>query len=125
MDSLAEVQGEVHQAFLASRRMEYLISSPKFTDIYYDSTPQEIKELAKILKEMDTVALEQWVDDHNSTDLEDLGIRALISRARKVRVPRYSSLTKIQLAKEIRKYEKIRDDKRDAQDALEHEAREQ
>lgn len=99
---------QVERLFRTIRRIRYLVNSDWFEDVYNKASEVDKKRLAKYLDDFNIVGLRKWVEDQ--MDLESLSYRQLRRLASMQLIPYYSTMTKDELIKTLRRLNANKED---------------
>lgn len=100
-----ELQLNFHNRVVHGRSIDTTINSDRFEELYKKSSVEERRDLADILLQMDKNKLKDWMLNHSSVTVDDLGKAQLLERATALRIPSASRLIKSELIMKIKEAE--------------------
>jgi len=104
--SLESIRRHFHEKFLDMRALDNILMGKRFENIWNDSTIDEQQEIWIFLYTNDKGGLQKLIDQIKKKELEGLSTNKLKEVAQKLKVPKYSRSSRIELIRGIQKKEK-------------------
>jgi len=103
MKTPAEILAGIHDQILQLRSIELIVSKNYFDRYWKDSTSRQKKELLKFIKEGNRCGVFDWIKNHPSIDLAEMGIHVLRRLAQSAKIPNWSRMCKTVLILALQK----------------------
>lgn len=104
---LIKLKEEFHNKVLKMQAVERLVSRKSFDRLYEESTDSQKADVEKIIAEADRHRLANWIRRHPALDLCEKPVLVLRDMAAARQIKNYSRLSKVDLVRELEKYEQM------------------
>jgi len=97
MTRLLKLREETRNKILHDRSIFHIICKPQFEVLWENSNSKKKEEAIKLVYEHNKEGLLNWIKTHPSISPSEMSQKQLVALAKKLRIPNYCRLIKIEL----------------------------
>lgn len=110
MDKLYRIRADIHQEVNKLRNIKYMVDQESFVNLWVMSDPEQRAVVMIALEKRDKTRLINWIRNHPSIELGEMGVAQLKEKAQALKIKNYSRMTKVELLINLNRHKEKLDD---------------
>jgi len=99
---LIDLREKLHDKILYYRKIETAIANPRFKYLWEEAPDGEQKTVSMFIMDGELFKLDDWIRNHPSYNIGEIGTRKLKNIARKLGIKNYCRMTRVELINNIK-----------------------